>query len=145
MNNLCPMNTTTHDPVDAAAFRIVALASDLEFEGSMEFSGHVVDEEGFSCTSYELEAEFEALVRSKDHTRPYFEVCRQMFNGRHVEDRHIVIRDTPEFKLQVKVRRDGDEYMTWLYARSNRTKDWLTLRTDDFALGSNLTSALEGL
>ena len=139
------MKTTKQDPVESAAHRIVALAADLEFEGSMEFSGEVKDESGFEYTAYELEAELECLIRAGKHMKPYFEISRQMFNGRHVEDRHIVIRDTPDFKLQVKVRKDGDEYMTWLYARSNRTADWLTLRTDDFKLGASIEKATEGL
>lgn len=91
------------------------------------------------ATAYELEAELESLIRAqgdRDLVKRYIDTSTQCFCGRYIEPNNLIIRDSADWRIHVKVHYyDEDNIVTYVMCRSNRTQNYITARTHDVAFG----------
>lgn len=113
-----------------------------------DFSHHEpedADEAHHEVVGFELETELECLfaqVKSKQLLTHYLRFSMERLNGRIVEPNHIVIRDTAEFKIQVKAYGDGDDRTAFVHAISRKTGNWITAICRNYEFADAILTAL---
>lgn len=122
-------------------------------DARFEYSHHEpeeADEADHECVGFELEAELECICGAmhrgqQDLLENYLRASMNRLGGKIVQHNHIVVRNTGEFRVQIKVHDYPDEYVSYIYVRSNKSGNWITARSHTFSLGFSLFRAIKGI